>query len=233
MRLFSEQPYYPLLHETIQTFLKHTLCARQLIVIYIPAHGHLQTSGQRFEDSFDLMMFVDSLGFDVQVHSRAITQALEEMEEHFRRHVPYPLTAEFGIPDEPRAAAEIEGHGTEAVVHRQTVAIAFDAAFVAERTEQTIAKGNRRVLNRVVFVDVEVAACTDCQIYHAMTPYLFEHVVEKAKSGGDVAAASAVKIDTDTDIGLGRGTHDLCRPFAGKEQFGNLIPRHAVAAEYE
>ena len=54
------------------------------------------------------------------------------MEEHLRGHFSNLLTFEVCIPDEPRAAAEVEADAAQTVVHRQRVAIALDAALVAK-----------------------------------------------------------------------------------------------------
>lgn len=71
--------------------------------------------------------------------------------------VAYALALEVGVPDEPRASAEIESHGAVAVVHRQHKAVAFNAALVAESLSQSFAESQRRVFNSVVLVDIEVA----------------------------------------------------------------------------
>ena len=48
-------------------------------MIDITAHGHLQCSGQCLEDSFYLVVLVLTLGLDVQIYLRGITEALEEV----------------------------------------------------------------------------------------------------------------------------------------------------------
>ena len=48
-------------------------------------------------------------------------------------HVAYFFAFEFSIPDEPRTTSEIESHTTQAIVHRQRVAVALDASLVAKR----------------------------------------------------------------------------------------------------
>ena len=45
------------------------------------------------------MMLVHTLGTDIQIHAGSVAQALEEMEEHLRRHIPYFLTVKGCIPD--------------------------------------------------------------------------------------------------------------------------------------
>jgi len=48
-------------------------------MIDVALHGHLQTTGQRLEDSFYLVVLVLTLGLNVQIHLRRIAEALEEV----------------------------------------------------------------------------------------------------------------------------------------------------------
>ena len=52
-------------------------------------YGHFYRAGKGLEDTFYLMMLVRTLGTDIQIHAGSVAQALEEMEEHLRRHIPY------------------------------------------------------------------------------------------------------------------------------------------------
>ena len=110
---------------------EHSFGARQFKLVDIALHGHLQGTCQGFEDAFNLVVLVLALGLDVEVHAGSIRQTLEEMEEHLRWHFADALTPELGIPYEPRTAAEVEGHLAESIVHRQTIAVALNAALVA------------------------------------------------------------------------------------------------------
>ena len=73
------------------TILQHSFRAWQFKVINIPLHRHLQRTCQRLEDALYLMMFVLSFGFYIKIHPGSIAQGLEEMQEHFRRHISYLL----------------------------------------------------------------------------------------------------------------------------------------------
>ena len=110
--------------------LEGSLGGRQLVVIDVATDGHAEGTCQRFEDAFDFVVLVGAFGLDVEIHSCGIAQALEEVQEHLCWHFAYALAMEFGIPHQPRAPTEVECHGAEAVVHGQTVAIAFDATLV-------------------------------------------------------------------------------------------------------
>ena len=109
------------------TILQHSFRAWQFKVINIPLHRHLQRTCQRLEDALYLMMFVLSFGFYIKIHPGSIAQGLEEMQEHFRRHISYLLALELGIPYQSRASAKVEAHLAETIVHRKGIAIAFNA----------------------------------------------------------------------------------------------------------
>ena len=61
------------------------------------------------------------------------------------------------------AARQIERHLRLALIHRQQEAVAADAGLVAERLAQRLAERERAVLDRVVLVDVQIAAAVQLQ----------------------------------------------------------------------
>ena len=64
-----------------------SLAGRNLKMMNVTAYGHLDAAGEGLEDTFYFVVFIGSLGFDMEVHTGRITQRLEEMEEHLGRHV--------------------------------------------------------------------------------------------------------------------------------------------------
>jgi len=90
-------------------------------MVYIAAYSHADSPCQRLENSFNLVMLILPLRLDVQVHTGSITEALEEVQEHFCRHLPYPFPMEISIPHQPGAPAEVKGDAAQAIVHRQCV----------------------------------------------------------------------------------------------------------------
>ena len=112
--------------------LQSSFRARQFKPVDIASDGHLDGTGQSLEDTFDLVVFVRAFRFYVQVHAGSIAQALKEMQEQLGRHIPYFLTVELRIPNQPRTSAEIKRHTAQAIVHRQTVTVAFDPSLIAQ-----------------------------------------------------------------------------------------------------
>ena len=97
----------------------------------VTAYGHLDAACEGLEDTFYLVVLVSSFGFDMEVHTGRIAQRFEEMEEHLGRHVANLFAGEGGIPYQPGSSSEIERNHALAVVHGQTVAVAFDTSLVS------------------------------------------------------------------------------------------------------
>ena len=51
-----------------------------------------------------------------------------------------------------------------------------------------------------------------------------EHVIEKAKPGGNIANAASIKVQGNINIRFFRCTTNLCFSFTGKKELGYLIP---------
>ena len=101
-------------------------------MIDITADGHFQGTCEGFENALNFVMLVLAFSTNVEIHLGSITETLEEMEKHLGRHLTNALTMELGIPDEPGTTAEVETNAAQAIIHRQSITIAFDAAFVTE-----------------------------------------------------------------------------------------------------
>ncbi len=126
-------------------------------MLYIALNGHLQSTCQGLEDTLYLVVLVCALRLDVQVHTGSIRQALEEMQEHLRGHLANLLPVELGIPYQPRTASEIQADHTQAIVHRQGIAITLYSPFVAQGQGKALAKSQGGILYGMMLVHVEVA----------------------------------------------------------------------------
>ncbi len=82
------------------------------------------------------------------------------------------------------------------------MAVAHDAAALAERLGDGLADDIAGILGGVVEVDVEIAFGAQGDIDQAMARELLEHVVEEADPGGDVIGTGPVEIDGAFDAGL-------------------------------
>ena len=90
----------------------------------------------------------------------------------------------------------------------ETVAVAPDAPFVAERLDERLAERDTAVLDRVVGVDMEVAFAAELQVADRMLGERREHVVEESDAGLHIGLALAVDGQGQGDVRLGCGASD-------------------------
>ena len=107
-------------------------------------------------------------------------------------------------------------------VRGRTLQIAHDPAPVAERVGHCLPEGQRRILDRVMLVDVEIALHVHADVDQRMARQLFDHMVEKADSGRHAVGAGAVEIDADANTRLARVAGDGRR--AGSGGVGHARP---------
>src|SRR5690606_1245160 len=128
----------------------------------------------------------------------------EEMRHELRRQLADALARERPFEHEVRPAAEVDRDLGGRLVHRQQEAVASDAALIAERALERLAERERDVLDRMVLVDVEVAAAFDLEREPAVLADLLEHVIEEADAGPRDRLRLAVEIDLDADVRFAR-----------------------------
>ena len=108
-------------------------------------------------------------------------------------------------------AGEVDGGLREHLVHRdRRVAVAGDAALVAERLGEGLPERDGDVLDGVVRVDVQVAVGLDGEVDAAVLGQRGEHVVVEAHAGADRAGPGAVVVDLDDQLGLAGRAFDPC-----------------------
>ena len=134
----------------------------------IAPDSHLQCSCKRLEYAFYLVMFVGSLGLDIQIHLCSIRKAFEEVHEHFGRHFANLLAFEFSIPYKPWAAAEVQGNLTKTVVHGKCISVSFYSALVTQCLEKACPKCKCSILDCVMLVHMQVSIACDSEVDVAM-----------------------------------------------------------------
>ena len=82
-----------------------------------------------------MMLVVASAG-DVQRSPGIVGKGLEEVEEQLGGQVAYSLAAKFSVPNEPRAAREVNRGLGQGLIHRQQKAVAGQTALVAKRLRE-------------------------------------------------------------------------------------------------
>ena len=95
----------------------------------------------------------------------------------------------------------------------KAVAVAADAALVAQRGGKRLAERDAAIFHRVVRVHLQVAVAAQFQIHRGVFGEQGEHVVEKRNAGLDLGLAFAVEIEPEGNPGFERVAFDGGLPF--------------------
>src|SRR6185436_17712073 len=168
--------------------------------------GHPQRARERLEDRLNLVMARAAVeDLDVDVRPRADGEALEEIVHQLGLEIADLDDLDLQVDGRVRAPAEIDRRDRERLVHRHDeVAGAIDPAPVAERLRHRFAERDAEILDRVVLVDVEIAARVNPQVEGAVARHQLQHVIEKTDAGADVVPPLALERDRQLDLRLGR-----------------------------
>ncbi len=95
---------------------------------------------------------------DMQRHSSMVHKALEKFPEQLRIHTANGIAGELDIHIKAGAAGEINHYPRERLIQRHiSVAVAVDAALIANGLVECLAQGDAQIFNGVVVVDMQVA----------------------------------------------------------------------------
>src|SRR5437899_1481273 len=151
--------------------------------------------------------------FQVQIGARARGKRLKEIFEQLNRQVadanipPGRLGERGRIEHQIRAPAQVDRRQRQAFVHgHDKVAGAVDSLLIAERLPHGLPEHDADIFDRVMLVDVQVAARFEFEVERAVPREELQHVVEKAHAGGDGVASAAIQAEPGADVRLGRRT---------------------------
>ena len=102
-------------------------------------------------------MLVHALRPNVQVAFRSGADRLEEMAEHLGRNIADLLPIELHVPSEINPPSEVHQDSGVTVVHREDEAVAGHAEFRAERDVDRFSEDDSDILNRVMFIHLQIA----------------------------------------------------------------------------
>ena len=125
-----------------------------------------------------------------RVSRRVHGEGAEELLEQLGVHLADLVALEPDVPGEEGPAGQVQRRLDQRLVHRQRcMAVAADAALVAERLGQRLAQHDAHILGGVVEVDVQVALGAHVQVEQRVPGKRGQHVVEEADAGRDVRPA--------------------------------------------
>src|SRR5579863_102579 len=174
--------------------------------------GVAQRARQGFEQRLDLVVIGAPVRhLQVQVGAYTRSESLEEVFEQVDIKIAYALAARRSAGKrrcaeyEIGAPAQVDGGERQRLIHgHHKVAGAVDPLLRTERQAQRLAEHDAGVLNRVMLIDVEVAARLEFQVKPAVPREKLKHVVEKADAGRDRVPSAAVERQPRANVGLCR-----------------------------
>ncbi len=189
-----------------------------------------QGAADGLETGFDHVMRVIAGDPDVNRRSQGLGQRREEVADHFSRHFTDRIPREVRIEHQIAAPGQVYADLCLALVHRQQEAVPGNAALVVQRRAQGGAQTDRDILDRVVFVDVQVAFATQGKCKSTMTRDLLQHVIEETDAGGDVLRAVGVQVDGQANARLAGVALHGCGPFSAAQRIRDSGPGQRIVA---
>ncbi len=170
------------------------------------------------------MVVVLATGADVQVALHRLAQRLEKVAEHLGGSVAHIFAGKGNLPAKIDAAAEVQEHHSLALVHRESKAVAGNAALVAQSPLQGLSKADGHIFHSVVLVYLEVALGLYLQADAAVVRNLVQHMVKEVQAGGDAALQTTVQIHRDLDLRLAGVALYCGAAHSAAQEPGNLTP---------
>src|SRR5688572_9374220 len=102
-------------------------------------------------------MLIGAFCLYIEVAFCCIGERLEEMIEHFRRHLTNFFSFELRFPYDPGSSAKVDSDLCETVIHWEAEAITLDPALVSQRIQKSFTDRKSCIFNCVVFVNVKVS----------------------------------------------------------------------------
>jgi hypothetical protein len=139
--------------------------------------------------------------FCVEVRSRVVDEAVEEVCHEFGLEVAYEANFDQIFIDQGWTATQVYGYYSQGFVHRHDeVSGAVDSFAVTQGFGKELAYDYANILHGVVLVYVQIAHGFEFEIEAAMFGEELEHVVEEADSGGNFVASAAFDAEFSPDL---------------------------------
>jgi hypothetical protein len=111
--------------------------------------------------------------------------------------------AEARFPHEERPARNVDRDPAQRLVHRRVSgAEARDAAPLAQCLGDGLAERQRRILGRVMLIDMQIAIHLQRDVDQRVSRQLLDHMIEEADPGRDIIDTRPIEVDGDIDRGF-------------------------------
>jgi hypothetical protein len=154
-------------------------------------------AGDRFKGRFRNMVAIDAMQFiDMQGDAAVGGEGLKKFTHQFCVESADFLGWQIKVPNQIGTAREIERAAHQSVIHsQQAIAVAPNAALVAESLRQGLTQGDAHIFDRMMVINVQISGAAQGHVDQSMTGQLIEHVIEKADAGLIVIEAAAIEIE--------------------------------------
>src|SRR5262245_37074094 len=140
-------------------------------------------------------------------------ERMPEMLGQLDRKCPDLVAHVLDFVDEVRTSRQINHGARQSLVHRgMRGAVTNNAFFISERPGERLAHTDRRVLYRVVVINLQIAFASHLEIEQPVAREKFEHMVEKWNARVDGAFALAVEVERDANVSLFGFAFDFSLP---------------------
>ena len=173
--------------------------------------GLVHGAGEAFENGLGHVVGVAAVeDFGVEIAAGVDGEGAQEFLDELEGEQTYGRDVRRGAVLEVRAAGEIDDDAGQSFIHGEvSVAVAADAALIAESPGKGLAEDDPGILDGVVEVDLNVAVGIHLQIDQPMAGEEDEHVVEERDLRADAALAGAIDGEIEPDFGFAGITLNL------------------------
>nr|ADI17045.1 hypothetical protein [uncultured alpha proteobacterium HF0010_30A23] len=165
---------------------------------------HTHRAGKSLEAGFSAVVTVLTIqDGNMNIGLRRIGHGLEELTEQLGFHGPQSRHLKGRVPDQMRAAGEIDHSPRQRLVHRHVgVAIAVDPSLVPQGFLERLAQHKADILSGVVRINVQITFGFDGQVDECMLTQQVEHVVKEANAGRNLVRTGAIEVKGQGNVGF-------------------------------
>lgn len=161
-------------------------------------------SGKALIDAFANVVVVSAVKqLDMQRQASGLCNGVEPVFNQLGIPFAQLLLRETSFPHEIRPPGDVQSHARQRLIHRRICgAITADPGLVAERIDQRLPQSQRRVLGRVVLINMQIAIDLHRHVDQRVFRKLLDHMVKEADPRCNVVSPRSVKVYFNLDRGF-------------------------------
>src|SRR5262249_52214917 len=141
----------------------------------------------------------------MEIHTDFVAQSLHEIVHQFGLETTHSLLLDGDVVGEEDPPADIDYGFAKRLIKRDDGATeALDSRAITERLAKRASHHDPDVLDRMMLIDMQVAAGSELEIEEAMAREAFEHVVQERNSSCHIGPPLAVEREFGRNLSLAR-----------------------------